>query len=82
MADTSNGTAFTELLGSGGEIEGLFQEKRRVGMEKLAFLNGSPAGSGHSPQGWEQDRETLSRHITQYNRKLSVQYGLRLEEVG
>ncbi len=79
--DTSNQPVLSELLGSGGEIEGLFQEKRRVGMEKLAFLNGSPAGPGPRWGLDDPDRETLSRHVTEYNRKMSAQYNLQEEEV-
>lgn len=68
--EESKESFFSELLSSGGEIEGLFQQKKRVGLENFTF-----AGA------FRNLGEILPEQIATYNRRKSIQYHLVLEEV-
>ena len=68
--DESKESLFSELLSSGGEIEGLFQQKKRVGLENLTF-----------DRAFRDLGEILPEQIATYNRRKSIQYQLVLQEV-
>lgn len=69
----SKDSLLSELLSSGGEIEGLFQQKKRMGLENFAFMNSS--------RTLRERGEILQEQITAYNRRKSIQYQLSLQEV-
>lgn len=71
--EESKDSLLSELLSSGGEIEGLFQQKKRKGLKNFAFMNSSRA--------FREPGEILQEQITAYNRRKSIQYQLSLQEV-
>lgn len=71
--EESKDSLLSELLSSGGEIEGLFQQKKRKGLKNFAFMNSSRA--------FREPGEILQEQITAYNRRKSIQCQLSLQEV-
>ena len=73
--DQSTDSGLSELLSSSGEIEGLFQQKRRLGADGglKVFLNGSLVMGDPTA--------VLPQQVFDYNRKRLSQYQLELQEV-
>ena len=79
----SQGSQFDDLLSSGGEIEGLFQQKRRLGSthSSYPFLNESAGFSSSTEIDFQDPREILEQQVADYNKRRSQEYQLSLNEV-
>ena len=79
----SLGSQFDDLLSSGGEIEGLFQQKRRLGSmhSSYPFLNESVRFGSSTDTDFQDPRESLEQQIADYNKRKSSEYHLILNEV-
>lgn len=79
----SQGSQFDDLLSSGGDIEGLFQQKRRLGRTHASypFLNESVGFSSSTDSDFQDPREILEQQVLDYNRRRSLESHISLSEV-
>ena len=75
VEDTKVSDLFSEVLQSGGQIEGLFEKKRR---EEMQANGGKKSNKKRGPNGLRDPAGVLKERLAIYNKKNDVEFHLHL----